>query len=616
MSNRSLLRQYLGALYGYSYKRSRTNKTNLYFEAFKGVFTMRPVFTSKEELKQVRNILYNSKIEKQEGRFFYSIDENLIPVYENRVIDNMPVDYSLVVDHGLNEYSGNYIELLCDYIDYLNVPMLQKMKYEKATSLEEALQRILFYNQLLWQTGHTLNGLGRLDVILDRFEITDQTQTLIKEFLTTLHNHYSFKSSMHLGDTGQIIILGGLTEEGGYFCNEYTLLFIKCIKELQLPDPKCLLRTSKATPDEVLKHAVECIETGIGSPLLSNDDIVVPALVKFGYRRSDAFNYGVSACWEPLSIGCSLEQNNMDEINFGNILYDACLDKRFLTVDDMDAFMELFCEHLEKHAEKLIERIDKVKFEYDPTLMFMFNGSFKYNNYGILTLGLASAVNSIINIDKYVYKAKLISKSNAQNLLRDNYKDNDDLRKLLQSTDGGFASSNESASELSKKIIECLETKVKPYINPLGGKLKFGLSSPNYITNGSKSHPTFDGRKAGDPFSEHISGHGDNALLDTVLFASRLDYNGVKANGNVVDILVQKSFIKDNENNFLSYIKDAIKLGIFQIQFNVVSLEELIDAQLHPEMHENLIVRVWGFSAYFVDLPVEYQNVLIARARG
>ena len=97
-------------------------------------------------------------------------------------------------------------------------------------------------------------------------------------------------------------------------------------------------------------------------------------------------------------------------------------------------------------------------------------------------------------------------------------------------------------------------------------------------------------------------------------FASKLDYTNHKFNGNVVDFMVSPDFIEKNFNKFVDFLKISLDMGVFQMQLNVVSSDTLIDAQKNPDKYPNLIVRVWGFSSYFKDLPIEYQNVLIKRA--
>ena len=128
---------------------------------------------------------------------------------------------------------------------------IESIFHRPAENFFEGLQRILFFNQFLWQTGHTLNGLGHLDWILENLYLHDlgtgvltreSAAELLKDFFRILHENYWFKSNVLLGDTGQIIILGGRDRDGKYRCNDLTYLFIEVSKELRLPDPKVLLR--------------------------------------------------------------------------------------------------------------------------------------------------------------------------------------------------------------------------------------------------------------------------------------------------------------------------------------------------------------------------------------
>lgn len=612
-----MIRQYLNKLYTWSDKKSRICGSNLYCEAMKGAFIMRPVFccndSDEAKLKQIRKLLWRAKTEEQKGRFFYSLDENICLCNKNRTRDNMPVDYSVIVDYGLNERAGEaFAAMLAEYIDFIGDERLQPMKTGKAESLFDALQRILFYNQILWQTGHALNGLGRLDKVLERFE---PDEDLLKGFLSVLHSHYNFKSSEHLGDTGQIIILGGTEPDGIYFCNEYTEMIVKCLREMHVPDPKCLLRVNSKTPGYLLEAAVDCIATGIGSPLLSNDDVVIPALEAFGYSHDDACNYGVSACWEPLSIGCSFEQNNLADIEYARVFCDTVRDDRFPRCGNFDGLKELCTEHQINHIDGVLSRLNEIEWEKDPVLDYMFPSGLRYNNYGVLSVGLSSAVDSLLNIRKYVFDEKKFTLYEVADALNSNYSGFEEMKNLFLKNDEGFGSTDAEAVSLTRDIMGITADCLKEYKNPLGGGVKAGLCSPTYIRLGKATPATADGRLSGHPLKEHISGAGDSVMTDIMLFAGKLDYSGVSANGNVVDIILPSALLQGNREKFVSYLRACFELGIFQTQFNVISLDELLDAKEHPENHRDLIVRVWGFSAYFTDLPEDYQNTLIERAK-
>ena len=553
------------------------------------------------EKAKIKNVGY--------GDFFYSLDTTIIIDKRNRVIDNIPIDYSYIVVHS-KDIDLNVIK---EYVKKIND---SRVTLDTPNTLKEALQSILFWNSLLWQTGHTLVGLGRLDKVLAKYPIECDSEELICDFLKTLHTDYEFKSSLIKGDTGQIIVLGGLDADETYFCNEYTYLFIKCLKKINLPDPKILLRCSRKMPMDLLESAVECVATGIGSPLFSNDDIIVKHLLDFGYEKKDAYNYGVSACWEPLSIGNSLEQNNLDNILYGQCISETILDRSFVKCSCYEELISLFADKLKAHCEKIKLKLNRIKWAADPLLSLLMGlendislGSAKYNDYGILSVGVSSAVNSLLNIKKFVFLEKKFNLSEIQTMVKDN-----NVELFIDNKDG-FGTDSEVAIELTNYLIKITEEQFQDYKNYLGGKVKFGLSSPSYITLGEKVGATLDGRKAGEPFQTHISRDKGEPITEIMNFESKLSFSGLSCNANVIDVMVQPSLIINNTDKFAKYVMGGIKEGIFQLQINVLSYSQLVDAKVHPENYPDLIVRVWGFSAYFNDLPEEYKDNLIRRAK-
>lgn len=656
-TNYNFVSQYKKGLYQYAMRiRFQSGKNPAVKHVMKkNIGKFRPFFlksdSNEDKLKQYRALFRKVEIDASpKNGFIYFLDAKCVPCNACSIIDNMPVDYSLIVDNSLqdlkyanrkaaNKTAERNIQLIGmaeDFIDRITkngndknwkqMGWLKRMKEFKAESLEEALQRILFWNQLLWQTGHLLNGLGRLDKILDKFSGDSHMENIIERFLETLHCYYEFKSNEILGDTGQIIILGGIEPDGSYFCNRVTYSVINCLSGLKCPDPKILLRASVNMPESLLDTAVNCIATGCGSPLLSNDDSVIPALEQFGYAHEDACNYGVSACWEPLSIGNSLEQNNLYDIEFGKVFVDTYTDNRFRDAHDIEDILVIYTDHLNCHLKYLCDRLDSVKWEKDPIGTFFNKNSLQadkdiaeggslYNNYGLLSVGISSVVDSLVNIDRYVFEEKRLTLDELVKCLNDGYSGYGEIEALFSKKEGGFGSNSEKAVELTARIMDIVSDGLSQYRNPFGGKVKFGLSSPAYVLKGKQTGATADGRTKSMPFPTHISRERDTNMLDLVEFACKLDYSGIRANGNVVDVMVQPALLSKDRRKFCQYIKICLQLKIFQIQFNVLSYRQLLDAKAHPEKYPGLVVRVWGFSAYFKDIPGEYQDVLIHRAK-
>ena len=629
---------------------------------------------------QIKNLFRKVDIHIPKSGFIFFLDEFKNLSEEGHIIDNISIDYSRVLKTSVYEYnelyfhpksgrgfardlSSDFIKNQLDTLDgielliYRIIKKLRNSNHNErakfaryfenmidkpAEHFEEALQRILFYNQLLWQTGHGLNGLGRLDKILEDYYFDDlnsgfitqeEVYDLIKSFLKTLHTYYWYKSAALMGDTGQVIILGGkYDDEYGeyYFYNDLTYMFIQAIKDLQLPDPKVLLRVSEETPRDLIELSLETINTGIGSPLFSNDEVVIDKMIEFGYDKEDANNYVVSACWEPSAVGKGFEQNNINFISFLKPLNEVFDDETEQFLDNILSFDELFNSYkyyLKKDADELIAFLDDIEWNKDPMLslfiddcndrnMDISQGGAKYNHYGITTVGLANTVNSLYALKKLVFEERKYSLNELNKIRKNNFKKDKYQSVLndLKNVSPRFGMDDEDILDISQEIVQFLEDCFKDYTNKFGGKIKFGLSAPSYISAGAEISASFDGRKAGEPLSTHISLDTNKDFTEVLRFASKLDYGGAKFNGNVVDLMLSPNFIKNHSDKFTDFIYSSIKLGFFQMQMNVVDSKTLIEAKENPESHPNLIVRVWGFSAYFNDLPEEYQDLLISRA--
>lgn len=597
--------------------------------------------------------------------FIYSIDEFKTLMTKDNIIDNISVDYSKIINSSLNDIRSKYnssktinqhylnnqldlitaIEILLvkeiDALDDSNRKdkekyknFLKNIKNQKCESFEEGLQRILFFNQVFWQTGHKLNGLGRLDKVLNDLYYNDlnndvinkeKSLKLIKKFLNTLHQYYWYKSNELMGDTGQIIVLGGKEENEEYFCNDLTYLFIEALQDLNIPDPKILLRVCDKTPHNLMEKALKSITCGIGSPLLSNDDKIISNLINFGYSQKDASNYVVSACWEPAPIAKGLEVNNLNCIIFLNPLNELLDYENLSNIHNFRELVNLYKIYLKKYIKNFIKSLNKIIWEEDPLLSFFIDncdekqidiseGGAFYNNYGVTSVSLGNTVNSLYNIKKFVFDEGKYSLTELNNYRKNNFKENEDLCLKLKNQQIRFGTDNDEIISLSNEITGYVNELFKINTNSLGGKFKFGLSAPSFISNSQKVKASFDGRYDFDPFNVHISSETGNDYTGLMRFASKLQYSGCRFNGNVVDFMVNPDFIKKNFLKFLDFLILSVRLGFFQMQMNVISSKILINAKNRPEKYSNLIVRVWGFSAYFNDLPLSYQDLLIDRA--
>lgn len=508
------------------------------------------------------------------------------------------------------------------------LPYFINMFDKPVQSFDEALQRILFYNSMFWQNGIQHNGIGRLDLILCHYYEKDikegvitrkSAKTKLINFINILAKDTKRKSAAFIGDTGQVIILGGIDQYGRIIENEITYMLLEIFSEHPVPDPKLLFRVNKHTRLKAWDLIVASILKGSGSPLIINEDKVIPLLNDFGYETNDTWNFGTSACWEPLIIGKSFDQNNaISNIIILDALSETIHKSEFKTFED-------FLADLNDCINKQINKIDtKLEFDKCPFLSMFIDGCIekgidigdggaKYNFHGLLVVGLPNIVNAVLNIREVVFNKKILNIKDLVAAVDSNYEKAEDILYLLLSNTRKFGSTDPDVIRLTNQITSVIDSAMK--LKTMKGKpLKVGFSSPGYIELSKRYPASLDGRKKGDPFAVHISPISSKVDISEVLnFAAKLDYGGSRINGNVVDFILPMSYTSKPEQLAL-ILKDACQKGVFELQLNVLNKEKLIQAKKHPEMYPELIVRVWGFSAYYSDLPEDYKDYIIARS--
>ena len=499
----------------------------------------------------------------------------------------------------------------------------------KPDSFDEALQKILFYNGLFWQANHWHNGLGRLDLILDEYYQNDvkkgildreHAKQMLKEFVLILGSHTRQKSCVLIGDTGQYILLGGVDQNGNTVQNDLTEIFLEIFTELKRPDPKLILRVNEQTSATIWTKAIDCVLTGCGSPLIMNESLIMKRMQEFGYKKEDVWNVGTSACWEPLIIGKSFDQNNpfpnIPVLKSLNNVIESGIDYK-----DLDAVVSAIKPLIAQQIKEVVHDID---FDVSPLYSLFFDsciergkdytqGGADYAYHGVQIVSFPNLINALLNLQTYVFGQKIVSLDVCRKAMHCNFEGYEDLRQMLKSNTLMFGSAKPEIVALTNDLMDFISQEVEKYTCN-GQKLKVGFSSSQYIMARWNVTASLDGRKDYDPFAVHISPLSQTIDIQEVLnFAGQLKYTDNRLNGNVVDVIVPAAYVKQKDK-LCSIIKSVMTSGVYELQLNVLDAVTLKDAKAHPEKYPNLVVRVWGFSAYFNDLPEEYKDNLIARA--
>lgn len=612
---------------------------------------------------------------------FYFTGRQLRKEYKNdkKICYDMPhnftPNYNLILKFGLNglikeaykksidEKSSNFFsniifslnsakKLVKKYLktakEYGNVDEYEALKNvpnNPAKSFYEALISIRFLNAFLYMADCYQIGLGRFDQYLWPYYSNDikkglitrdYAKELIKEFFISLNKDTDIYKGVQQGDNGQSLMLGGCDVNGKSSVNDLTYLSLEAAREVRLIDPKINLRVDSKTPDDLIELGCTLTAEGLGFPQYCNDDVVIPALVKFGYSIQDARNYSVAACWEFIIPGKGLEIVNAGAVSFPYAV-DFAIDELIRKRLDIKEFLTVIKKSIHDQISNIIHNRIFSTLEC-PFLCAFMDGPFeqikdsskclKYNNLGLHGAGISNAVDALCIID-YILKNKKnpydeIIKLNF--IKKNNFANEDEIRKKLLN----FNIKAGNDDEISNRFInilfnffaeECECFRKEGFnIRPGTGSAQFYVwltQKQNFSLIEPVVGATIDGRLAGAPFASSLAPSQDiqvKGIISVLRSFSNIAYDKI-INGGPITVEFSPSVFK-SESGFSKvrdFIKYFINLGNQELQLNVLNIEELKDAMVHPEKHKNLIVRVWGWSGYFCELSKEYQLQIINR---
>ncbi len=529
--------------------------------------------------------------------------------------------------------------------------ILDNVPENKPESFHEALQALRILHGVLWMNGHNHVGFGRFDQYmwpyleadLEKKSITlDEAQELLMEFFISVNKDAYIYPGIQRGDNGQTLILGGVTIDGQDAENPLTGVTLKVAAELGLADPKINLRIHSNTRSEILELAAELVQQGLGFPQFSNDDIVIPALVANGYKLEDARNYVVAACWEFIIPGKGKDVPNINALSFPSEV-DKAIREGLKNRLEFAQILETLKKNIQERVEQYIENKRHIKY-YPPSPLhssFMSGcieraldinrGGAKYNNYGIHGAGSANAADALAAVYKLVFKDKVVKPLDFLSALESNWEGKEELRELVNKCPKIGNNDDEADtyltlifnyfSEACEKASANLQKHNKNIVvRPGTGTAMFYL----WLVKEKRQNQiepivgaTADGRKAGDLISANLApslGVKTKGPLSCLMSFSKINYQKIYNGGPITMDLLRSAFGGEKgKAQIINLVKSFHMLGCQQLQLNMISVSDLIDAQKNPEKYQNLIVRVWGWSAYFCNLDKEFQDHLIAR---
>jgi trans-4-hydroxy-L-proline dehydratase len=443
-----------------------------------------------------------------------------------------------------------------------------------------------------------------------------------------------------------LINVGGVTEDGSNAVNELSYLILEVIEEMRLLQPSSMVQVSKKNPDRFLKRALKIVKTGFGQPSIFNTDAIIQELVRQGKTLFDARKGGASGCVESGAFG-SEAYILTGYFNLAKILEitlyngtDPRTGKKIGPETGESQELKTFEQLMRAYRQQLNHFIDlKIKgnniisrmyarYMPVPFLSLLIddclgrgkdynNGGARYNTRYIQGVGLGSVTDALTALKFHVFDRKTVSMKEMMSALSGDFQENEALRQELVQRTPKYGNDDEYADAVMTEVFEIFYQAVDNRPAGYYGKHHILLlPTTSHVYFGSVIGALPDGRKAGQPLSEGISpvqGADRNGPTSVIKSAAKMDH--LRTGGTLLNQKFTPQVLSDEAGltRLLHLIRSYFKMDGHHMQFNVVDADTLRRAQKNPEQYRSLIVRVAGYSDYFVHLGEELQNEIIRR---
>lgn len=446
-------------------------------------------------------------------------------------------------------------------------------------------------------------------------------------------------------------VIGGLTADGEDATNELSYLILEAARDCQTPHHTITVRVHEKTPEDLVVKALEVVKTGIGMPAFVGDKSYIEYLVSHGVPIRDARDYALAGCLDVNIPGRSrinafgmfiaplvfeITINNGVEPRTGRQLGPKT--GAFESFKTFDEFMKAFKEQLAHfmaltaeehnilleaqrelfpdavHSALMVDAIKVGRDALDRTMPFE-NGS------ALNVVGMINVADSMAAVKKLVFEEKRVTKKQLTAALKANWQGDGyaEIRKMCLAAPK-YGNGDPYVDSISAELYQFWADTAVTFPTIWGGTTKpTGISITAHAPGGALTGATPDGRYAGETLADGTMSpaqgrdtHGPTAVLRSAMAIDQVPFQAT-----LLNMKFHPSALKSTEDlrKLSDLIKTYFSFGGKHVQFNVIDQETLVDAQKHPERHRDLIIRVAGYSAYFVQLTKSVQDEIIARTQ-
>ena len=528
-------------------------------------------------------------------------------------------------------------------------------------TFHEALQSIWFLQSLfILEENQTGISLGRADQYLwpylsAELEFGSLTETQAKELLccwmikmSEIMWICSKKTSMYFAGYQPFVnlVVGGQKREGGDATNLLSKLIMRCSAELGIYQPGLAVRIHNKTPHDFMSEIVEVIKSGIGFPACHFDDAHIKMMLRKGFDYDDARDYCLMGCVEPQRSGRIYQWTSVGYTTFTGAIELAMNNGKtasgaqmgpetgdiaeFATYEQFEQAVKAQLAYIVKLAAKATLIVQKLHQHYAPKPLIscltegcmeqgkdvMHGGAMINNGPGLIWTGMADYANSMMAMREVVFDQGLVSPETMLQALKANFVGFDALHTACLNA-SKFGNDIEGVDEIARDLIHFTERTHRQY-RMLFGPFSHGtLSISNNTPFGMMTGALPSGRLSGAPLADGISPSqqtdyaGPTAIINSI---GRINVEEMEI-GMVHNFKLLHGVL-DNDagaQGIISLLRSASLAGNGQMQFSYIDNETLLKAQKDPASYRNLMIRVAGYSAFFVELSREVQDEIISR---
>ncbi|MBR3276727.1 MAG: hypothetical protein IKG08_09045 [Eubacterium sp.] len=541
-----------------------------------------------------------------------------------------------------------------------------------AKTFRQALQAYMSYQVFhLAETSNPSAALGRFDQntwpflkkdLEDGVITIEEAQELVDMFFLKANCFYGIAPEVvadttGVGNTWQHTTIGGVDPlTGEDATNPVTYMVLETVARLELHDPTISLRFNKNTPDELWSCAVETSKMVGGLPLYQNDEVIIPGLIKeVGFSLEDARDYGIIGCQEIVGCGNDFPAPNGCPPHgsaFWSIIFDMAINNGINPLNGYQCSVHTGYLYEMENIEQVRDAVRKMGYHIQqmfasmhcyaeeialkdncqPALSMSVEGCMekgldvswggaKYNSFGCTATGLSTVADSLNTIKYMCFDKKLCTTRELYDAVMANWEGYEDLREQVKAVVPHYGNGDPYA-DVEGKWINDLYYEICQTVHSTRSKVyKSGLyGASDHIRQGRITWATPDGRKLGDPIadgSSPVQGFDKNG--PTAVFTSCACYDHHHyMDGIALNLRLHPSVVSNDEGiaKVVAMTKAYFANGGMETQYNVVDTATLRKAQEDPSAYKDLVVRIAGYSAYFVDMSKDLQNDIIARTEN